>query len=261
MKRVLSLIADKLGLLPYLHVFREKLFPTEYYKAAQRGIIKYIDFYHQFIDKGDLCFDIGANRGHRTEVFLRLGGRVVAVEPQKSCASYLKVKYNRKIVLEEIALGSRVESSIMYICEDTTLSTLSKEWTQKASKRFRTLNWNKKQEIQVSTLDSLIEKYGTPKFCKIDVEGYELEVLKGLSSSIPFISFEYMTPDNDEITLACIDYLYSINNNLMLNYSSGDSMILDLKYWKEYDKFIEILKSDAFLKSGWGDIYIQMTIN
>jgi len=33
--------------------------------------------------KGDLCFDVCANLGDRTEAFVRLGGHVVAIEPQR----------------------------------------------------------------------------------------------------------------------------------------------------------------------------------
>ena len=46
-------------------------------------------FYSTFVSTGDLCFDIGANYGNRTKVFLRLGARVVAVEPQPSCCQVL----------------------------------------------------------------------------------------------------------------------------------------------------------------------------
>ena len=38
--------------------------------------------YRQFIEPGDLVFDIGAHVGDRVSSFRRLGARVVAVEPQ-----------------------------------------------------------------------------------------------------------------------------------------------------------------------------------
>lgn len=37
----------------------------------------------QFIKKNDLCFDIGANEGDQTSLFLELGAKVVSVEPQR----------------------------------------------------------------------------------------------------------------------------------------------------------------------------------
>ena len=41
-------------------------------------------FYGQFIHPGDLCFDVGANVGDWSDVFLFLGAKVIGVEPQSS---------------------------------------------------------------------------------------------------------------------------------------------------------------------------------
>ncbi|MGZ5486530.1 MAG: FkbM family methyltransferase, partial [Nitrososphaeraceae archaeon] len=62
---------------------------------------KLLRFYSRFIKKDDLCFDIGANFGRRTEIFLKLGARVVAVEPQDTCMKELQKKYgnNKKVIL------------------------------------------------------------------------------------------------------------------------------------------------------------------
>jgi len=60
--------------------------------------------------------------------------------------------------------------------------------------------------VTVTTLDSLITQYGKPAFCKIDVEGNELEVLRGLSQPIRALSFEY-TPSAINIALDCIEQL------------------------------------------------------
>lgn len=161
--------------------------------------------------------------------------------------------------MENIGLGSAIQKMTMYICEDSTLSTFSLAWAEKAKNRFGKVRWNKKQEVSISTVDKLIEKYGIPTFCKIDVEGYELEVLKGLSMNIPYISFEYMTPENDNVTSGCLDYLHSIDNNIEVNYSAGDTMVLALKKWLAYDEAIELLQKDSFRATGWGDIYVRMT--
>ena len=49
-------------------------------------------FYSRFIHKGDLCFDVGAHMGNRTEIFLKLGANVIAVEPQEDCINQLREK-------------------------------------------------------------------------------------------------------------------------------------------------------------------------
>ena len=48
-----------------------------------------------FIQKGDLVFDIGANVGQMTDVFLRLEAKVVCVEPQMDVFQFLQWKYRR----------------------------------------------------------------------------------------------------------------------------------------------------------------------
>lgn len=68
------------------------------------------------------------------------------------------------------------------------------------------MRWNEKVQVSVTTLDDLIDQYGRPAFCKIDVEGSELDVLNGLSQAIPILSFEYL-PAAIEIALGCIERL------------------------------------------------------
>src|SRR5207302_1933850 len=67
----------------------------------------YQQFYSQFIKTGDLCFDIGANVGDRTEVFSKLGANTIAVEPQDSCIECLRRRFrtDRKTSIVQTALG------------------------------------------------------------------------------------------------------------------------------------------------------------
>jgi hypothetical protein len=46
-------------------------------------------------------------------------------------------------------------------------------------------------------LDDLIERHGMPRFVKIDVEGYEAEVLGGLTRPVDGLSFEFTTIQKD----------------------------------------------------------------
>ena len=54
-----------------------------YWKPFNKRRLK--RFYAQFIQPGDLCFDLGAHLGNRANAWLALGAKIVAVEPQPSC--------------------------------------------------------------------------------------------------------------------------------------------------------------------------------
>ena len=223
---------------------------------------KSMEFYSQFIKKNDVCFDIGANVGNRTKLFLKLAKNVVAVEPQKNCykklCNFFENDINDKLKVLNIALGDSPGKSEMYINKvSTTLSTLSKEWidSTKKSGRFKNHEWNDRQEVDVSTLDHLIGKYGKPSFIKIDVEGFELEVLKGLSTPVGVISIEFATEFLDK-TLQCIDHLKSIGE-IECNISKEESMEMSFNNWQSTDSIKRTLNNLKDDFKYFGDVYIR----
>ncbi len=226
---------------------------------------KLIRFYSQFISKGDLCFDVGANLGNRTRVFLELGANVVAVEPQDSCMKKLKKEYgnNSEVVLIHKALGAEEGKGNLILSDSHTVSSMSDEWIEsvKKSDMFFTstsaFQWNKNVTVPVTTLDKLIEEYGSPVMCKIDVEGFEDEVISGLSKSIKIISFEF-TPTTGLIkkTLKSIEHLSGIGN-VKFNYSFGETMTFALDEWVTGSEIREIILSIPSKTSFSGDIYAR----
>lgn len=48
--------------------------------------------YRQFINRGELVFDVGAHMGKKTAAFLSLGARVISVYPNPVCAEAIKEK-------------------------------------------------------------------------------------------------------------------------------------------------------------------------
>ncbi len=142
-------------------------------------------FYSSFIKKGEFCFDVGANIGNRIEPLLQIGARVLAVEPQKRCYDYLSSKYANRIILITKGLSDTEGVKNFYISSESAISSFSEEWinTVRAG-RFKQFDWNRVVETEMTTLDRLIKEHGVPVFIKIDVEGYELEVLKGLSTPV-----------------------------------------------------------------------------
>lgn len=219
-------------------------------------------FYSQFVNKGDLCFDVGANLGNRTEIFLKLGANVIAIEPQDICMLKLRKKYknNRRVTLIQKALGDKEGKREFMLGNDHTLSSMSKGWKNSviASNRFPTSRWDKTVVVPVTTLDKLIEEYGKPIFCKIDVEGFEFQVLKGLSQPIKALSFEF-TPEFVDSTINSIKYLSNMGE-VQFNYSVGESMRLALPKWVKPEKICEICLSLPD-KTIFGDIYAKFEYN
>lgn len=217
---------------------------------------KMVSFFSQFINEGDLCFDIGAHRGNRTEIFLRLGAKVVAVEPQEDCIDCLQQKFQKepRVMLVNKGLSDKEGESTLYICEDaSTISTFSDKWKWG---RFSNYKWNKSKIVPVTTLDNLIKEFGLPVFCKIDVEGFEFQVLKGLSQPITYISFEF-TREFFENAKSCINYLLSLGHR-EFNCSLGESMQMLFHTWvtpKELYQRLNLV-DDSLL---WGDIYAKLT--
>ena len=151
----------------------------------------YSDNERSWINEGDLVFDIGSCVGEATDEYLKAGARVVAVEPRKDLIKHLKHKYksNSKVIIIDKGVASKQGARLFMLSSDVrTLSTFSEEWK---TGRFAACKWEKPTIVSVTTLDELIKQYGLPRFCKIDVEGYEYEVLKGLSKPIPYLSFEF----------------------------------------------------------------------
>ena len=137
-----------------------------------------------------------------------MGARIVALEPQPHCMRLLRRWYGHHphIALVEEAVGSAPGTQTLFVSERTpTVSTLSLDWMG-AVPGFAKVRWDYGVPVRVTTLDALIARYGLPAFCKIDVEGAELDVLRGLSYPLKALSFEYI-PATVDVALACIERL------------------------------------------------------
>jgi hypothetical protein len=110
-------------------------------------------------------------------------------------------------------------------------------------------NWDTKVIVPVTTLDRLIEEYGQPAFCKIDVEGFEFEVLKGLSRPIRVVSIEF-TPEFMDPAIDSINRLSSLGM-IWFNYAIGEWMNLRLAKWVKADEIADVIRA---LPDG-GDVY------
>jgi FkbM family methyltransferase len=140
-----------------------------------------------------LCFDIGANRGDFTVAALAKGYDVVAIEAAPKVFGELVCNfiYNPRVTpLKYAVSGSNNVRIEFYEAEEDGLSTINEDWLTDpalpyAGKPYRTT------AATTITLDALSQMYGTPDLIKIDVEGAEWQVFKGLSSKMGTIVFEW----------------------------------------------------------------------
>jgi FkbM family methyltransferase len=218
--------------------------------------------YRRFVQPGDLVFDVGAHVGNHTRRFTRLGARVVAVEPQAELVAWLRFQFRNEpgVTVLDCALAAEPGKARMYASPRTpTVTTLSRDWIEevRAAESFARVRWQEAAEVPTTTLDALIARYGLPRFCKIDVEGFEAETLRGLSQPLPALSFEFV-PAAHEIAieaLRLLERLAAYRYNLSLG---EDHRFL----WPEW--------RDAGAVSGWlaageargrsGDVYARFDV-
>jgi FkbM family methyltransferase len=234
----------------------------EFWKWNEQDEIR-LRFYRQFMAPGNLVFDVGANFGNRTKIFLALGAKVVAFEPQPGCVERLAyvLGKHRRFLLAPSALGEKEGSAELIMSKVHVLSTLSDEWISrtKLSGRFdRWESWenNERRQVDVSTLELAIERFGLPAFIKIDVEGFELPVLRGLKRPIRAISFEFAGENLDD-TLECVDYIDRLAPS-QFRVSLGESMHFRGDGWRSAQDIrtdlVSLAKADRLV---WGDVYAR----
>jgi len=216
-------------------------------------------FYKKFISAGDLCFDIGANIGERTCIFLKLGAEVIAVEPQNSCINVLESKFgnNKNVKIINYAVGSKEKDEDLMICDETDeCATLSKNFISAYSSSSG-FHWERTERIKVTTLEKLFNLYGTPTFCKIDVEGYESEVFLGMKEKIKYIAFEFNKPLLDD-TIKSLEILSSLGN-YKCNFIKYELMNLVLDEWMPAKEFLGKLKQIISSDILTGEILVEFT--
>src|SRR6266550_6565679 len=200
---------------------------TYYGISADRAAMDRL--YGQFVEPGDLVFDIGAHVGDRIAAFRRLRARVVAVEPQPALVRTLKLLYgrDRAVAIEPVAVGrSAGEIELKLNIDNPTVSTASPEFIAAAdgAAGWDGQAWTRSVRVPVTTLDALIARHGVPAFIKIDVEGFEAEALAGLTKPVPALSFEFTTIQRD-IAIACIQRCNELGL-VSFNAALGESQIL-----------------------------------
>lgn len=216
--------------------------------------------YAPFIYPGDLCFDIGAHLGDRIRAWSKLRARIIALEPHPGLMNWLHRWYGSRsnITLIEQAAGAQPGEATLWISRLTpSVSTMSGRWMSKVrqSPRFAGVHWDEQVTVSVTTLDILIAQYGLPAFCKIDVEGAELDVLQGLSQALPALSFEYI-PAMIDTAIGCIDRLGQLGN-YEYNWRVSEWPRLRSSHWLSAQEMTAQLQSMPRAGNS-GDVYARL---
>jgi len=166
----------------------------------------FISFHHKRISKC-LCnlninkvIDVGSHKGEFLETVLKIQNidSFYAFEPQKHIFSQLSEKFseNKKVKLFNYALDDEIKNKKLKINKLSMTSSLAEfndDSLYLKLKNFLTLsksNFIDEYEVQTSTIDKIFENINLKNaLIKIDVEGFEMKVIKGSQRKLKEISF------------------------------------------------------------------------
>lgn len=214
-------------------------------------------FYRQFLKEGDLAFDIGGHVGNRSLALARAGARVVTLEPQPLFHRLLARTMPSRVTVLPLAAGPACTKGQLAISRlHPTVSTLREDMESAVGKDrgFNGVVWDDALDVEMTTLDALVAEFGTPAFVKIDVEGFEDQVLAGLSRPLPVVAFEYL-PVMRDVAHRAVDRLAALGQ-YEFNTVSAETARFAQARWLGTEEMHAVLDAlDGAARSG--DIYAR----
>lgn len=159
------------------------------------------------IDAGCLCFDIGAHHGETAQRFLDLGaGSVVSVEACWQNHLVLATRFADDTRVVPMHAAASDEQGIKAISRSKDQSGLSTMHPSAWAELYPGIRFERPEIVPSITLATLGDRFGRPHLLKVDVEGHEFAVLKGMDFRPSFITFEFHRTFID-IAIACVELL------------------------------------------------------
>ena len=229
-------------------------------------LLSFFDFFYQkriikFLSKKNLTnietlFDVGGHKGESINLFLSnmKVKKIISFEASpinyrflKKSRDYYSKKFNKtEIMIENIALGSKNKEIDFKQFDESSSSTLNdiNEESSYFKRKFNLLDFFSKKKkyqilkIKIETLDNYMNLNNINKisFLKIDTEGYEYEILKGLKKKIQFVD--------------TIMFEHHYNNMIIKNYT-----FRDINNYLKINNFNQIYKSKMPFRKTFEYIY------
>lgn len=154
---------------------------------------------------GFLC--VGAHHGQELETLTKYSSNIIAFEPQKNVFQILQGNASRfpGVVLENIALGSKCDLSVEMFKEHCNAGQSSSFLEPGIHlSQYPWCVFDGKESVPMTTLDRYMsDKTVKPNILLMDVQGYELEVLKGSTEYLKNIDYVYCEVNRAEVYKNC----------------------------------------------------------
>ncbi len=180
------------------------LFGDFFYNRRSSKLTEEEEFFMSLDLENKTILEVGAFIGIYTLFFSKVAKKVIAIEPNPISFRFLKlnmlINRRKNVIPLNIGIGSSEEILDFYV----SYTSPARSTFVDRKKRLEKLGIYKKVKIPVSSVDSLMEKLNERQldFVKIDVEGFEYDVLQGMKRTLikfkPIIYLEIHGLDEQE---------------------------------------------------------------
>jgi FkbM family methyltransferase len=178
-----------------------------------------------------------------------MGARVLAVDPDDYNQETLRLSFlslrisPQPVIIVGKAVSDADSTKTMWIEKPgSAKNTLNTKWVdilQHDPQRFgQRIDFATRRQVDTVTLETLIRAYGSPYFIKIDVEGHEPDVLRGLRRPVPYISFEVNLPEFRAEGHECVEILSNLLPTGRFNYAVDCMRDLRHRDWVARQDFL-----------------------